>query len=500
MTRRNVLFLQLEVFANCAPHIGMCLFINDLRRKGIDCTTYVVHYEHFHEVLAVIDEGNFDLICLDSTSTIELVHTLTSEFPQIPVLVGGVNAIAILLHTDVSFAVFGPGRRAASEFMVQFFGDNDFNKVTNLFFKQGERIHYSGQTQHWELPSELFPYDPHMEWRYLGPERKPDANTESVSIIAGTGCPYSRSTESAVNYDIAETIRLIGYDLTETALMRLEEIFNRKAHGCSFCIFQLQEHTSYSTSKTIDMLLKQAEHLHRTYDTRAFPIQTENPFPFLNRFLRTLLERGIPLEFVSIRTRPDTLVRHKAKLARTLDLAKEQDFHLSIEEVGFESFVEDELLLFNKGVGVKANMEALELLCDMKKLYPDEVSVHVGHGMILFHPWTTLESLADNLQVMAQYPEVFSRFYAADLTLYSEFVPIFPKLAADGLVVEADYSYGWDYTPKDPLASKAFELYGILFSHFGPDIDITVFIKALSFLENHSIDDILANQFHLAPV
>ena len=172
----------------------------------------MVHYEHFHEVLPVIDEGNFDLICLDSTSTIELVNTLTSEFPRIPVLVGGVNAIAILLHTDVSFAVFGPGRRAAGEFMVQYFGDNDFAKVTNLFFKQDGRIHYSGQTQPWELPAELFPHDPHLGWRYLGPERKPDASTESVSIIAGTGCPYSRHIQSTQDLNVGGTIHRLGYE------------------------------------------------------------------------------------------------------------------------------------------------------------------------------------------------------------------------------------------------------------------------------------------------
>jgi hypothetical protein len=333
----------------------------------------------------------------------------------------------------------------------------------------------------------------------VGPQRKANANTESVSVVAGTGCPYAGSTKSTLQYDIGGTLRQLGFELADTASQRLGEIFKRRAHGCSFCVFQLQEHKVYSSAKTTDMLLRQAEHLFRTYNTRAFPIQTENPFPFLNGFLQKLLARGIPLEFVSIRTRPDILVKQKNKLVRALETAEKHGFHFSIEEIGFESFVEQELALFNKGLGVETNMEALELLREMKGRFNGYLSVHVGHGMILFHPWTTIESLSSNLRVMAKYPDIFSRFYAVDLTLYSEFLPLFSTLASENLLVKSECSYGWHYNPKDPLARKALELYDTLFSHFGPDIDISTYTEGLLLLENHSVDEILADRFSLFP-
>jgi hypothetical protein len=495
MAEKKVLFLQLEIFLNCAPHLGMCLFIDDIRQEGVSCTTYIVNCNHIDEAITVIREGDFDLVCLESTFTVDIVNQLTAEFPEMPILVGGVNAIALLLHTKIPFAVFGPGRRAITEFLAQFFGGRDFSKVTNLFYKTGQQIDYSGRTQNWDLLEELFPYNPHLDWQYLGPERKSSANTELVSILAGTGCPYSRATKSRVTYDIGQTINRLGYKITQTALKRLEKIFNRLAHGCSFCVFQLQEHKSYGVSSTTDILVRQAQHLSETYSTSAFSIQTENPFPFLNPFIQEVLDRGIPLDFVSIRSRPDTLLKQKTALLHALERAREHDFHFSIEEVGFESSVEEDLARFNKGIEPRTNLQALKLLHEIKEEYETNVSVHVGHGMILFHPWTTLDSLSENLRVMAEYADVFPRFYALDLTLYSEFLPIFLKVAAEELLVPGDYKYGWDYLSKDPLVNRAYELYETLFGFLGPDIPVSDYLNALNFLEDCDVDEILEKHF-----
>jgi hypothetical protein len=500
MAGKRVLFLQLEVFLNCPPHLGMCLFVEDLRQQGIDCATYLVNCNYMEQLLSVIREDEFSLICLDSCFTVDMVNELIQAFPHIPILVGGVNSIALFLHTKTPFAVLGPGRRAIREFMVEFFGQKDFTKVTNLFFKQGEEIGYSGLTEHWELAEELFPYKPHLKWDYLGPERSESADTEAVSIIAGTGCPYSRAVKSTMQQDVVEPVRRLGYRVSEKAKVRLEENFNRKDHGCSFCVFQLQEHRSYSVAKTTEILLKQAEHLWEAHGTSAFHIQTENPFPFLNTFLLQALAGGIALDYVSIRTRPDFLLKQKDALLKALDLARQHDFHFSIEEVGFESFVDEELMRFDKGVSAATNLKALEMLRKLKKEYGSTLSVHVGHGMILFHPWTTLASLSENLRVMAEYSDVFPRFYPLNLTLYSEFLPIFSKVAEEGCVLSADYAYGWDYEQRDPSVTKAYELYRTLYDVLGPDISIAAYLEAMAMVQDHSVEEILIQHFGLEPV
>jgi hypothetical protein len=497
--RKRVLFLQLEVFLNCPPHLGMCLFVEDLRQQGVECVTYLVNCNHIEELLSVIRKDDFSLICLDSCFTVDIIHEMTKALPEVPILVGGVNSIALLLHTTVPFAVFGPGRRAIKEFVKEFFGGKDFSKVTNLFFKEGKEIHYSGRTKNWDLAEELFPFEPYLTWAYVGPERSSNADTQAVSIIAGTGCPYSRAVNAVAKQDIGGQIRRLGYKVSKKAEGRLEEIFNQKDHGCSFCVFQLQEHRAHTVSRTTEILLRQAQHLWETHNTSAFHIQTENPFPFLNRFLLQALAQEIPLDFVSIRTRPDTLLQKKAALSKALELAKEHGFHFSIEEVGFESFVDEELQRFDKGVDGATNLKAVEMLRKVKREYGDTLSVHVGHGMILFHPWTTLDSLSRNLKVMAEYNDVFPRFYPLSLTLYSEFLPIFSRVVAEGCAVPADYAYGWDYTQKDPLVTKAYELYQALYHTIGPDMSIGDYLDAVMLVRGHSVEEILFQQFGLEP-
>jgi hypothetical protein len=321
-----------------------------------------------------------------------------------------------------------------------------------------------------------------------------------VSIIAGTGCPYSSSTASSLDLDVKDTVDELGYTISDEALRRVDEIYNRKSHGCSFCIFQFQEHTSFTLEETVHLLLRQARHLFETYGITSFQIQTENPLPFLASLITTLLENGIPLQKISIRTRTNLLLIHKAKLLKCLDMAREKDFQISIEQIGFESFYGDDLLKFDKRVDTKTNMEVLELLRSVKNEYGRHVSVDVGHGIILFHPWTTLESIAENLKVISRYHDVFPQLFLGSLILYSEFLPIYPKILEENLVKDSEYWYGMEYLMRDPLADKAHQLYNILISCFGGNIQIQGYLNSLDLLSDNSIDDVLKTVFSVVPV
>ncbi len=500
MTKINVLFLQLEVIPNCPPHMGMCLFINDLQKKGINCTAYIINSGCVDDIIPLIREGDYSLICLESIFTVDTVRPILEQFPHIPVLAGGINAVSLLFHTNIKYAIFGPGRKAISAFIDQYFGAGDFSAVPNLFFKDGDRILYSGRTEHWNLKEELFPYRPFLAWQYLGPQRNPTASFNDVSIIAGTGCLYSSSTASSHAFNIRDTVRGLGYNISDEALKRLEEIYNRKNHGCSFCIFQYQEHTSFPVSETVELLLKQALYLYETHKVTSFQVQTENPLLFLDSFISALLKKEIPLQKISIRTRANLLLMHKNMLLKCLDMARENHFYLSIEQVGFESFYDDDLLRFNKKVDAKLNIEVLHLLRDINNEYGENVGIDVGHGIILFHPWTTLESIAENLKLMSQYNDVFPRLYLGSLILYSEFLPIYRQITEEKLVKESEYWYGMEYIMKDPLADKAYELYKILLSYFGGDIPVQGYLKSLELMSDHDIDDILKRVFSLVPV
>jgi hypothetical protein len=498
--KKKILFLQLEIILNCPPHMGMCLFVDDLHKNDIECDTYIVNAEYIDDIITLIEKEKYTLICLDSIFTVDIINHLQSHFPHIPILVGGVNALSLLIRTNIQYAIFGPGRTAINAFFHQYFGPRDFYNVPNLFFKNGKHIIYSDKTQGWNLEKELFPYHPFLNWRYIGPSRISDANFTDISIIAGTGCPYANSTESSHHFAIRDTIHKLGYDISQVTLVRLEEIYNRKRHGCSFCIFQYQEHTSFPVAKTIELLLKQALYLYKAHNITSFQVQTENPLPLLYDLIITFLENGIAFHKLSIRTRPDLLLLHKNKLLKCLDIVESKDLCLSIEQIGFESFHENDLKVFNKNINVNKNLDALRLLREIKEKYGKHVVIDVGHGIILFHPWTTLESLTENLRLIAQYRDVFPRLFLGSLILYSEFLPIYPKIMGEDLYKKSEYWYGLEYKIKDPLANKAFELYRILLSHFGGDIPIQEYLRSIELIGNNTIDDILRQVFYLVAV
>jgi hypothetical protein len=501
MTRPNILLLQLEIIPDCPPHMGMCLFIDDLRRQGAHCDTYIIQVDRFTEIFNVIKKGDYQLICVDSVFTIDMINHLREDFPDIPILAGGINSLALLMHSNVQYVVFGPGREAVSSFIQQYFGPGDFSRVPNLFFKNNGHIGYSGKTIHWDLKRELFPYMPFLDWQYIGPGRSPDANRSDVSIVAETGCPYAHSTVSSHDIKIRDTLGEIGYSVSDSALQRLNEIFNRHRHGCSFCIFQYQEHTHATPEQATELLLRQVLHLHSAHNVTSFQIQSENPLPFLNSFLLMLIDRGIPFHKISIRTRPDLLLRHQDKLIQALELARENNFCLSVEQIGFESFCRDDLQKFNKNTTVELNLEVLNLLRTVKDKYGPHVVNNTGHGIILFHPWTTLESITETVKIMALYPDIFPSFFTGNLILYSEFIPIFQEIRKENLMRKSEYYYGYEHIIKDPAANKAFELYRILLACFQGNISIQGYLTGLEMIENNfSVDEILAKVFYLVPV
>jgi len=98
---RNILFLQLEIIPNCPPHMGICLFIDDLKKIGINSDTYIINANFLEEIPALVEKGNYSLIGLDSVFTIDIIKPLQKKFPNIPIIVGGVNSIPLLLHSDI---------------------------------------------------------------------------------------------------------------------------------------------------------------------------------------------------------------------------------------------------------------------------------------------------------------------------------------------------------------------------------------------------------------
>ncbi|HWN82841.1 MAG TPA: hypothetical protein VNM87_12140, partial [Candidatus Udaeobacter sp.] len=187
-------FFQFELsHPNNAPHIGMCLIAPDLIQDGHELEAYLVGARSVPELTRLIQDRGYDLIGLDSIFPIDVVNLIKDTFPDLPMVVGGVNALALFLSSAADLAVVGPGRRAIralAQVVAAPEGDlprwpldpETLRSIPNLFFRLGRHqpadaggpsdptargalsreavsrpIDHSGVIRRWDVEEEVLP-------------------------------------------------------------------------------------------------------------------------------------------------------------------------------------------------------------------------------------------------------------------------------------------------------------------------------------------------------
>jgi pyruvate-formate lyase-activating enzyme len=174
---------------------------------------------------------------------------------------------------------------------------------------------------------------------------------------------------------------------------------------------------------------------------RELLLTDERPHPYLPAFFRAVgAEPGLgPIELL-VKTRVDWLLEFAdTALAEALAIAEEISSVLHVYLIGFESFDQGHLDLFNKGVTVADNVAAIAKIQELGARFPRSLEYrrHRAHGIILFTPWTSPESLIENARVMRAvgFAELRSQALRTRLRLYPH-VPLHALAVADGLVAE----------------------------------------------------------------
>lgn len=455
------------LYPDMPPHLGMCLFVNDLRRAGVDVRPYLVHVSEIRRIPAIADKERFDLVAMESTFPLQAVRRVKQELGRTPVLVGGVNALTLFLHSPVEYAVAGPGRRAFLALVEALSGKGSLDRVPGLFHRvPGGKVDHSGHEGSWDVRGEVLPYRPEFRWNYIGPGRRGDVSLKLPAVVPEFGCHYARPSSSNELFKDLPPHPILG---DPSLLPRAREALARQisggSRGCSFCVFRNQETSVLPVDETVDLVLGQVRYLRETWRTNDVYLQSENPFRFLEPLVSRLLEQGLEPGLVTIRTTPALLVRHRELLERCIARLAAEGGRLQIMQLGFESFVQCHLDLFNKGTTVATNIEACRILSAMHRRFgPQVVQGFRGHGLILLHPWTTLEELLENLAVIdREAPFLRSAISVGSrLTLYNEFTPIFRKAMAERLVRRSTAGFGWDFRFRDPRMEALLSLVGRL--------------------------------------
>ena len=212
--------------------------------------------------------------------------------------------------------------------------------------------------------------------------------------------------------------------------------------GCSFCLDNTGSFAAPTEAAVIDAWMTQlrAARAERP-DARELLLTDERPHPHLPAFFRALIADPAigPIELLW-KSRVDWLIEQEGAVAEAAALAERHGSVLHLYLVGFESFDQRTLDLFNKGVTVADNVAAIELMRALAERFPRSFAYarHRAHGIVLFTPWTTPESLLENARWMraVRFHELRAEAVRTRLRLYPR-VPLHALAERDGLLVSA---------------------------------------------------------------
>jgi hypothetical protein len=470
-----------------APHLGPCLIVDDLRRDG-----HQVRALHCHASPAVVDElaGRLagrvpDLVAVDSIWPVAALRRLREALPGVPFVVGGLNALASFTAAGVELCIVGPAREAMRALAARLpagpspgerppawpvLDPGALAEVPNLFFRLPDgQVDHSGREVPWDALREMRPFTPFLDWEYVGPERHPGAGLRELSLVPEFGCYHRLSPDrgdlGTRSFAFREA-RHPGFGGRFTG--RAEAVARRQLGdnrgGCTFCVFRWQSFTTPARPDAVELLVEQARH-YRALGVADFSLQSEDPFRLLPAALEGLQAAGASPRWLILRCTAAALLRGEAALREALRRSQAgQGPRLRVQQVGFESFVERDLELFNKGISASDNRAAARLLTRLEAEHPGHFDGRHGHGLILFHPWTRLEDLAENLEAIDRdAPFLAPRAtLEARLTLYSELSPVALLAARDGLLEPSPAEFGLGYRYADERVAQLRAVVGAL--------------------------------------
>ena len=214
-------------------------------------------------------------------------------------------------------------------------------------------------------------------------------------VLQHIGCPHAtRSTPLEIDYPVS---------LDKDHGKRIE----LHVKGCSFCDVAIDK--GYFGKLDMETVISQIHCLPEAEDGQKIPFEliNENPLPALPNLLSELNSQGIKLSQVNLTLRADWLLKGNHHLKAALQIAEKFEVHVLLSSIGFESFDDTILRNLNKGLSVKQNLDAVRLMRQLKKEFPDHLgySTQEGavHGFIHPTPWDTGQTEANNQKNISLY-------------------------------------------------------------------------------------------------
>jgi molybdenum cofactor biosynthesis enzyme MoaA len=355
--------------------------------------------EQLSELRAALEREGYDLIFLERAWSDEVMTALRG----LPIVGWGTN-----LEGRVDVSVVEPRRSVVRDLVRAWGGPLDAVKGLSV---RGSTTH-SGQkvTVVGELTDATF------EYRRRRSLSRRAANADRAIVLSNFGCAYRNVPNKTGTFDGVE----MPGDVSTA--------------GCTFC--NADPYERIPERDAIAFLVKQiGAVLEQRPEVREIAIKDDYAVRFIARLGEAL--RPLPLgdRRVLMSARADYLLDMRSAIEEALGGAfpAALGFYL----IGFENFSDAELTRFNKGMSAAQMERSIALMREWSERFPGRFTVSPTGGFILFTPWTTLNDLRINADVMRRlgFEKFRGRALLSQLRLYPH-LPLYWLAKRDGLLLD----------------------------------------------------------------
>jgi len=244
-------------------------------------------------------------------------------------------------------------------------------------------------------------------------------------LLCGPECRYSRPVEKNPAF--------AGVDLSGCADLT----------GCTFC--RGARETAPWGVAPMEMARRNLEAIRQTHPRWTphrprYRLTGEEVFFQVDRLARLVLELELTPCDLLLDARADSIARHGERLEQAAAALAGSGHVLHICLVGLESFSAPELLRMNKGQTATRLVQAVDLLQRLEAEHSGSFALreYGGFSTILYTPWTTIDDLKLNLEMVSLFglEPLCGKLLTSRLRLYPD-LPLARLARRDGLLVQA---------------------------------------------------------------
>jgi len=406
----------------------------ELRKLGHRADVIHVHFDRedpssqarlCDQLIERLTVGDYGLVTLEHCWLPSLIDQIRDETGA---LVCGTEPDAVLAGTRMDFVIssFTSHRQPLIDLVTALARGDRLDTLRNL------RIHLPGQQpvastaieNHPQVPDARRPFCPVIERVTIGEPMDLRGATPPVrkTLDTNKGCPFSDP--------VAGNPTFADVELDDPRLTMA---------GCAFCPMG-GDYKALPWRETVTIHLHHIRYYQANMDRLdEVVLRDQHAIRYAPELLRRAIDEGLRPFGLLIPGRGDAILRYGDAMEEAAEIAAGSGFWWTIYLVGFESFSQAQLDLYNKGVTVAEYAEALRRMRDLHRRFPDAFRLYAAgaSSFILWNPWTTLDDLRINIDFVRDNAvwDLARGLTTTRLRLYPN-LPLYWKARHDGLLGE----------------------------------------------------------------